>query len=117
MARFYRAAAEQEGFRLQYAMGINLWKPYDSGTAGRFLRQLLIAAALLCLGAGVLPALIFYAGSTLLGRYEEASLGNTFHTVITGLATPSIASWIVVLGPYLLFQLYRALGSWWRTSS
>jgi len=34
-----------------------------------------------------------------------------------GLATGSIASWIVVLGPYSLFLLSRILRIWWRAAN
>jgi hypothetical protein len=77
----------------------------------------LSAAALgLLLGVAVLPVLIFYAGVASLGRFEGASLGNLYSSLFAGLKEASIASWIVLLGPYGLYLLFRALRAWWRAS-
>lgn len=78
-----------------------------------------IAIAGLCLLAGLLllPALIFMAGAALLGRYEGASLGHTYAAQFAGLGSGSTAAWIVVLGPYLLLQLYRGLRACWRAAA
>lgn len=82
-----------------------------------FGRQLSLAAIGLGVGLIVLPTLIFFAGAALLGRYEGASLGATYASVIAGLRTGSLASWTVVLGPYGLFLLFKGLRLWWRASS
>ena len=44
----------------------------------------------------VLPALIYFAGSALLGPFEGASLGTSFRSIYQGLGDGSIAAWIVV---------------------
>ena len=77
-------------------------------------RQLLAAVFFLALGAALLPALIFWAGSLLLGRYDGASLAQTYRSILSGLSMGSVASWIVVLGPYALFQLQSGLRVAWR---
>jgi hypothetical protein len=77
-------------------------------------RQLVAAAAALIVGAAILPALIYAAGSLLLGRYDGASLSQTYGTVFSGLGAGSVASWIVLLGPYALYQLQRGLRILWR---
>jgi uncharacterized membrane protein len=64
-----------------------------------------------------MPSLIFLAGSTLLGRYDGASLGSTYGTVFDGAAAGSVAAWIVILGPYGLYLLFRALCAWWRAGA
>jgi hypothetical protein len=61
-----------------------------------------------------MPILIFYAGVTTLGRYEGASLHSLYGSLFTGLQEGSIASWVVFLGPYALYLLFRALRIWWR---
>lgn len=81
------------------------------------VKQLIIAAVGLIVGGGLLPLLIYFAGLALLGRYEGASVGAVYHVVFAGLARGSSASWIVLLGPYVLFQLFRGLILWWRTSA
>jgi hypothetical protein len=76
-----------------------------------------IAAAGLLFGIGLLPVLIFYAGAATLGRYEGASLGALYASLFRGLAEASIASWVVFLGPYGLYLLFKALRAWWRASA
>jgi hypothetical protein len=72
-----------------------------------------------CLGIGfaLMPVLIFYTGVATLGRYEGAALGHLYGSVFAGLREASLAPWIVVLGPYALFLLFRGLRAWWRASA
>ena len=88
---------------------------YRQATSGTRLLWLLIAS--LALGLTVLPLLIFIAGSSLLGRYEGASLANQYGSIYRGLIQGNWASWIVVLGPALLVSLSRGLMLWWRRSA
>ena len=90
-------------------MGAGLTSPWSV--------ELGLAALGLLFGVGIMPALIFYAGVATLGRYEGASLGQLYHSVFVGLAQPSIASWVVFLGPYGLYLLFKGLRAWWRASS
>ena len=71
----------------------------------------------LLIGVGVMPGLIFYAGAASLGRYEGASLGRLYHTLFLGLGQSSIAAWVVFLGPYGLYVLFRGLRAWWRAGT
>ena len=64
-----------------------------------------------------MPVLIFYAGVATLGRYDGASLGRLYSSLFTGLGQGSIASWVVLLGPYGLYLLLKALRAWWRISA
>jgi hypothetical protein len=64
-----------------------------------------------------MPVLIFFAGSALLGRYEGASVGRLFSSIYEGFRTGSPASWIVLLGPYVLWLSFRALRLCWRAGS
>lgn len=79
--------------------------------------ELVLAALALLIGAGLMPILIFYAGAAALGRYEGASLGHLYHTQFVGLGQASIAAWIVLLGPYGLYLLFKGLRAWWRAGS
>ena len=79
--------------------------------------ELVAAVAGLLLGVVLMPVLIFYAGVTALGRFEGASLGHLYSSVFQGLRGGSIASWAVILGPYGLYLLFRALRGWWRASA
>jgi hypothetical protein len=79
--------------------------------------ELALAALGLLIGVGIMPMLIFYAGAAMLGRYEGASLGHLYHSLFAGLGVASIASWVVLLGPYGLYLLFRGLRAWWRAGA
>jgi hypothetical protein len=79
--------------------------------------ELVVAGIGLLLGVILMPVLIFYAGVAALGRFDGASLGNLYSSVFAGLREASIASWVVFLGPYGLYLLFRALRAWWRASA
>ncbi len=79
--------------------------------------ELGLAVLGLLAGVGLMPVLIFYAGVWTLGRYEGASLGRIYHSLVAGLSQASIASWVVLLGPYALYLLFRGLRAWWRASA
>jgi hypothetical protein len=78
--------------------------------------ELVVAGIGLLLGVTLLPVLIFYAGVAALGRFDGASLGHLYSSLFVGLREASIASWMVFLGPYGLYLLFRALRAWWRAS-
>jgi hypothetical protein len=80
-------------------------------------RELWFTAIALAAGFALMPALIFLAGSSALGRYEGASVHRTFESVYAGFKAGSAASWIVLLGPYGLYLTYKALRLWWRASA
>ncbi len=73
-----------------------------------------MALIALGLGFGVMPLLIYQAGSTILGRYEGASAARIYDTIFQGLYAGSAASLIVVFGPYGLYLMFKALRLWWR---
>jgi hypothetical protein len=87
------------------------------GLTSDWAQELCLAGAALALGFGILPALIFFAGSASLGRYEGASVEGVYGGVYGGLANGSLASWVVVLGPYGLYLLFKVLRVWWRASA
>ena len=79
--------------------------------------ELTVAGIGLLFGVTLMPVLIFYAGVGALGRFEGASLGNLYVSLYQGLKEASTASWVVFLGPYGLYLLFRALRAWWRASA
>ena len=79
--------------------------------------ELGLAVLGLLIGVGLMPILIFYAGATTLGRYEGASLGALYRSLFVGLGQASIAAWVVLLGPYGLYVLFKCLRAWWRASA
>lgn len=84
------------------------------GLSRGWSRELWLTAIALVIGLAGMPALIFYTGASLLGRYEGASPMRIYESVYGGLRVGSAASWIVILGPYGLYLTFRALRSWWR---
>jgi hypothetical protein len=87
------------------------------GLSNEWAQEAGIAAIALGLGFAVMPLLIFLAGSSSLGRYEGAAPARVYGIVYQGLHTGSSASWIVVLGPYGLYLIFRGLRFWWRVST
>jgi hypothetical protein len=79
--------------------------------------ELAVAALGLVTGVAIMPMLIFRAGVATLGRYEGASLGHLYHSLFVGFGEGSIASWVVLLGPYGLYLLFKGLRAWWRASA
>jgi hypothetical protein len=79
--------------------------------------ELVVAGIGLLLGVALMPILIFYAGVAALGRFEGGSLGHLYSSLFAGLWEASIASWVVFLGPYGLYLLFKALRAWWRASA
>jgi hypothetical protein len=84
---------------------------------GGWSREALIALIALVVGFGLMPLLIFYAGITLLGRYEGGNAARIYEGVYHGLQLGSAASLIVVFGPYGLYLILKALRLWWRASA
>ena len=78
---------------------------------------MVVAGIGLLLGVALMPTLIFYAGVATLGRFDGASLRHLYSSLFEGLREASIASWVVLLGPYGLYLLFRALRAWWRAST
>ena len=87
------------------------------GLKSNWLREPAFALLGLIIGAALMPLLIFYAGATLLGRYEGASLGRLYASVFHGLRDASLAAWTLLLAPYGLYLLYKGLRAWWRAGS
>jgi len=80
---------------------------------GTIVKQLGIAGIALVCGLGILPPLIYFAGTAALGAYEGASIATLYRSLLTGMQNGSVAAWSVVLGPYALFLLFLLLRRWW----
>jgi hypothetical protein len=84
------------------------------GWTGRWSRELWLSGIALVTGFALLPGLIFFTGAAALGRYEDATPLRLYKTVYGGLAQGSVASWVVLFGPYGLYLLCRGLIACWR---
>ena len=87
------------------------------GLASAWVQEAVVALLTLALGFGLMPLLIYYAGTTFLGRYDGGSPARLYDTVYQGLKLGSVASLIVVLGPYGLYLVFRGLRFWWRAGA
>ncbi len=87
------------------------------GLGNPWSMELGLAVIGLLSGLALMPVLIFYAGAASVGRYDGASIDRLYHSLYHGLAEGSTASWIVVLGPYGIYLLFKALRAWWRASA
>jgi hypothetical protein len=87
------------------------------GITPRWARELVQAALALAVGFGLMPLLIFYAGSWALGRYEGASVARLYQAIYQGLQAGSAASWIVVLGPLGFYGIFKGMRVWWRAGA
>jgi len=87
------------------------------GLSGGWSRELWLTGIALAVGFGLMPLIIYFLGSSILGRYEGASVRRTFASLYEGLQAGSAASWIVLLGPYGLYLSFRGLRFLWRASA
>jgi hypothetical protein len=73
------------------------------------LRELAIAGVCLLLGVLVMPCLIFAAGRTKLGPYEDGGVFALWRDFLVGLAHGSQAFWFVAVAPYLIVSAVRLM--------
>ena len=87
----------------------------DARTGSTWQRETAIAAALLAFGLLALPFAIYLVGQQLLGEYAEGAgalaLAESIWLDLLALRLPA---WLLVLSPYLLIQLARAVRRIWR---
>jgi hypothetical protein len=72
-------------------------------------RELVILAGALAFGVVVVPPLLWLAGTRSLGPYAGGGPGALVESFFRGLASASLAFWVVALAPYLITLVVRAL--------
>src|ERR1700753_4294484 len=87
------------------------------GLSGGWTQELWLTAIALAVGFGLMPVLIYAIGSSVLGGDEGSSVHRIFETTYAGLQSGSLASWIVLLGPYALYLIFRVLRFFWRLNA
>lgn len=94
---------------------MNSPNPDDDLQPAAWRRELIIAATLFAFGVFVLPLAIYWVGQNIMGEYaaDTGVLGLAEH-IWTDLLTLSPAAWLLVLSPYVVVQLGRAIRTWWR---
>jgi hypothetical protein len=89
----------------------------NAPTASTWQRETAIAAGLLAFGLLALPFAIYLVGQQLLGDYAQGAgalaLAESIWLDLLALRLPA---WLLVLSPYLLVQLARAVRRTWRRS-
>lgn len=72
--------------------------------------ELIVGSILLAFGLFVLPGLVFWVGSTLLGPYgKEAGIGTFYGNFFGDLASGVGRVWALALGPLIIIELIRLL--------
>jgi hypothetical protein len=77
-------------------------------------RELTIAAALLAGGLFIIPVAVYLVGQRLFGEYVDGGVLTLAETIWGDFLTLRPAAWVLVLSPYLVVQLLRAIRRlWW----
>lgn len=72
--------------------------------------ELILASILLGFGLFVLPGLIYWVGTLLLGPYgESAGLGPFYADFYGDLASGVVRAWALTMGPLIVISLIRLL--------
>jgi hypothetical protein len=74
---------------------------------GRLRVEIIIAAVCLLFGMLVLPALVYWVGTTILGPYTEGGLAGFYSDLFRDLLAGTGRAWLLVAGPYVTLMLLR----------
>jgi hypothetical protein len=69
----------------------------------------MILVTLLAFGFFVVPLLIYFVGTGVLGPYANGSPFALLVDFFTGLRSGSLVYWAVVVGPYVFVMLLRGI--------
>ena len=74
----------------------------------RLKTESLTALVLILLGFVVLPVMVYLVGQVVIGGYEgDGGLLGLFIAIYRSLGRGELATWVLVLSPYLVVQLAR----------
>ena len=85
---------------------------YPASQHSRLRFELILASLLLAFGLFVLPALVYWVGAAMLGPYgtgTDGTLGAFCGDFFSDLASGSVRTWCLVLGPLILVWLVRLI--------
>ena len=78
------------------------------------VRELLLFLVLLLLGLTALPLAVFYVGDLVFGSYGGDGFGHFLETLFKRLGHADRFVWLLILSPYVVFQLFRIARIAWR---
>lgn len=70
--------------------------------------ELIFGGCALLAGLFVMPIFIYLTGVLMLGPYEAGGFGAFLKQIFVGLGQGSVPIWLMVLGPYVILNLFRA---------
>ena len=75
--------------------------------SGRLRFEIVFGAVCLAFGLLVLPALVYWVGTTMLGPYTDGGLADFYGALFRDLFAGSGRAWLLALGPYVTLLLLR----------
>jgi len=72
-------------------------------------RELILLGSGLVFGLAIAPPLVWVIGSRALGHYAGGGIGSFLGAFYRGLGAGTFGYWMIVLGPYLVALVARAL--------
>jgi hypothetical protein len=82
----------------------------------RLKTESLTALILILLGFVILPVMVYLVGQFIIGDYEgDGGILGLFVAIYRSLGRGELATWILVLSPYLVVQLARLFVGIFRT--
>jgi hypothetical protein len=86
----------------------------DRASSHPLRTQLILVGIGLVLGFVLLPALVFFVGTAVIGTYASGAhrLGSFYGNLVADLIHGSPVAWILVVGPYVLLLLLQLI--FWR---
>jgi len=71
------------------------------------IRESVVFLYLFAAGLLVLPALVYLVGKSIFGEYGGTGFGAFYGVLHSGLLGGDLAVWLLVLTPYIVWQLLR----------
>ena len=81
----------------------------SGATSRHWQREVAFAAGALAFGLLVLPPAIYFVGVRMLGDYEGGGLMGLSEAIWADLLSLRLPAWLLVLSPYLVLLLARAV--------
>lgn len=85
--------------------------------ARALLAEIALLLVLLFVGLALLPLLIYMIGSSLFGSYGVAGFSGFYATIHSEMRNGEAAVWLLVLSPYLVWQIFRLTSRGFRWAS